>query len=502
MSNNSNDFDKILQNLDSKLESKREVYSGTPQGSKKNFDYDEYMKSYSEKKKREDNEIRKAAEAQQNAFRQNAIRQQEQRRMARRTDEAAGQQQQTPYKNGVYFSNQRPRTAQQTSGPIPADRSSSAGVKKNGRNKKRRKASSGGSRRMTAFKSVAPLLALVLVFTTIFSTFGILCINDVLAINRKDSPVTVTIPENATTDQIIDILDKEGLISQSEFCKVFYKLTSKLKNSKKPEYLAGPYELSADMGLEGMLNVLKGKQNNAETEKLIFPEGYSIYQIFDKLATYGVCKSDYLYTSLDISNYKYNFVPELENSRACYKLEGYLFPDTYEFYIGENPISAIKRFLSTFELKWTEGCRQKAKELGMTTNQVVILASIIQKEAANKSQMAGISSVLHNRLNDPVNYPTLDCDSTYEYVSKYLAPKIGESAAQQYMSLYNTYLCEGLPVGAICNPGMDAIEAALNPSETDYYYFQHDKNGKIYYARNSAEQDKNSFEVARANSAD
>ncbi|MCR4616000.1 MAG: endolytic transglycosylase MltG [Clostridiales bacterium] len=524
----SNDFDKILESLDKKIENKANA-SQEPNKTSYNAGY---TGAYSELHKTSGEEARRVSEAQQNAFRQNAlrqreqnaarqheqdafrqnaIRQQEQRRAAERTQQSrqgqpGEQQYQSPYKNGVYFSNQRPSTAQQSTGSIPVGGSAASTDEGNAKSRGSKSAKKKGSGRKrssaSGFKSVIPLLAVILVFTVLFSTFGIMCINDILAIGKKDAPVTVNIQENMSTNQIIDILDKEGLISQREFCKIFCSLTSKLKNTKTPVYLAGPYELNASMGLEGMLNELKGKQKNAETEKLIFPEGYSVYQIFDKLATYGVCKSDYLYSSIDTSNYKYGFISGLENSKACYKLEGYLFPDTYEFYIGENPISVIKRFLTAFESKWTEGCKQKAKELGLTTNEVIIIASIIQKEAANKSQMVGISSVIHNRLNDPVNYPTLDCDSTYEYVSKYLAPKIGDSAAAQYMPLYNTYKCEGLPAGAICNPGMDAIEAALNPAETDYYYFQHDKNGKIYYARNAAEQDQNSFEVARANSAE
>lgn len=511
----SNDFDRIIESWKNQKDGET---ANTTEKKRNDFDYDSYMKMYAEKAEKQvgrEEAAKKAAAEHQRALQRQAMQQQAARQAAQQqqnyrvsaanikpgqaqeTQQRAAQnnnEQQIHYKNGVYFNAQQPRPAQQGArsaqqGARPAQ-SQPVAKKKN-------------KKKSVAFRSMLPFMLAVLLLTSVISAIGISCINDVLSISKGDeTPVAITIPADATTNDIIAILDEKGLISQGEFCKIFCQLTSKLKNTKAPEYLAGLYYVQSDMGVEEMLNMFKETQTASETEELIFPEGYSIYQIFDKLATFGVCKAEYLYASEEESDFQIDFLSELADSRACFPLEGYMFPDTYEFYINENPTSAIKRFLLNFESKWTEGYKKRAQELGMSMNDVVILASIIQKEAANKSQMAGISSVLHNRLNDPVNYPTLECDSTYEYVTKYLAPKIGDTAAQQYMKIYNTYICEGLPVGAICNPGMDAIEAALNPSDTSYYYFQHDKNGKIYYAESSAEHDKNALEVAKANSAD
>jgi len=118
----------------------------------------------------------------------------------------------------------------------------------------------------------------------------------------------------------------------------------------------------------------------------------------------------------------------------------------------------------------------------MTTNEILTIASIIQKEAAGSTQMKEISSVIHNRLEKSMNYPTLQCDSTALYVTNHLSDLLGESKASPYLSEYDTYMCMGLPKGPICNPGLEAIEAALYPADTDYLYFCHDKSGNVYYA--------------------
>ena len=184
------------------------------------------------------------------------------------------------------------------------------------------------------------------------------------------------------------------------------------------------------------------------------------------------------------------------NSGRYLKAEGYIFPDTYDFYIGENANSVLKKLFSNFTKKWTKEFNSKAKSLGMTQDQIIILASIIQREAKDKSQMQVISSVLHNRLNDSATYPQLQMNSTKEYitaVNKYNV--FSDFYYSIYLDSYNTYSIEGLPPGAICNPGIDAIEAALNPSDTNYHFFCHDAKGNIYLAETAAEHQKNTEKI-------
>ncbi len=348
--------------------------------------------------------------------------------------------------------------------------------------------------------NIITFLSIVIISTVILSSIAISCINDILAINRSSEIVTINIPENANTKEVIKILNENGLVKQRVFCNIFTDLTEKMKKSKKPEYLNGVYYIKSNIGLEAMLNECKSVQVSAETIKLVFPEGWSIYQMIKKIDEYNVCKSDYLYAALAETKFDYPFVSAIKvNDKRTQSLEGYFFPDTYEFFINENANSALRRLVSNFDEKWTDDYTQRTQELGISIDDVITIASIIQKEAANEDQMTLISSVIHNRLAKSSEFPALDCNSTKDYITNFVKPVLGEANANTYMDAYNTYITVGLPPGPICNPGLKAIEAALYPQDTNYYYFQHDDSGKIYMAKTLDEQNKNTMEVLRAN---
>ncbi len=327
----------------------------------------------------------------------------------------------------------------------------------------------------------------IVVASVVLSMYGVSCINDILALNRSDELIEVSIEKDADYGEIIDTLADEGLVRHEWFCK----LLTKFRHFDEKKYINGIYYLTADMGVEGMLNEMLEDQSSDETIRLSFPEGWTIPQIIKKLDENNVCPAEYLYSALESVEFDYGFVSDIPSDGGrCISLEGYVFPDTYDFFvsekqngIGENPNSVIRKFLSNFETKWSEVYQKRAEELGLTMDEVIIIASIIQKEAADKSQMADVSSVIHNRLNNSSAYPTLGCDSTKNYVNTYLKDAFGAGKASVYLNGYDTNSTHlGLPVGPICNPGVSAIEAALNPSETNYYYFCHNNKGKIYLA--------------------
>ena len=202
---------------------------------------------------------------------------------------------------------------------------------------------------------------------------------------------------------------------------------------------------------------------------------------------------------------EYDFITSIEDKEKRFRtLEGYIFPDTYEFYVGENASSVVRRFLNNFDSKWTDEYQEQADKLGLTVDDVVVIASIIQMEAASKDQMADISSVIHNRLNKAAAFPWLDMDSTTAYVTDTIEAQLSSTVEDakklvEYFDLYKTYSpdgCKGLPVGAIANPGNDAIHAALFPSDTNYYYFCHNVDtGEVFYASSDAEHNRNKREA-------
>lgn len=339
------------------------------------------------------------------------------------------------------------------------------------------------------------VISIVLV-TALLSGIGIGCINDVLAINGNDEEVIVTVPENASTSDIIKLLKDAKLIHNKSFCKFF----SGFRGYTKSKYQSGVYYLSTDMGLEGMLDEIKGNNQytSQETVSLSFPEGWTVQQMMDKLVKNEVIESNKKF--LNSLNFEYNYSFLTDSKEVVTQLEGFMFPDTYEFFIGESASSVIRKFLDNFKKKWTTEYQQRADALGMSVNEIVTIASIIEKEAGSSEQMAGVSAVIHNRLKRSVDYPYIQCDSTSNYVTKYITELVGSGKESKYKKYYDTAEKTGLPSGPICNPGEEAIAAALYPDETlDALYFNHDDSGKIYYASNEVDFARNLEEAKKVN---
>lgn len=404
------------------------------------------------------------------------------------------------YKGEIYFSNRKPVKPKPSAPALEKKKPSS----NNGKFKLNSETLKKGLQ-----NGLAIFCAVVIIFTTAFSAFGISCVNDVLALNRSEEKVKVTIPQNATTDDILEILDDNGLIHNKLFCKAYYELFDWFKNINKknkpadPVYLSGVYYVEKNLGLEGFLNRFKSSKKDSDTVWLVFPEGWTIYQIIDKIDKFEVCTKEEMLSAISEADFEFDFVKEIgQNSNRTFTLEGYLYPDTYEFYEKSDANSVIRKLLQGSENKWTDEYEQRRIELGLTRDEVLTIASIIQREAANADQMGKISAVIHNRLNKPASWPTLGCDSTRNYITNSIADRVSPSEALTYQNEYDTYLIQGLPPGPICNPGDDAINAALYPDEdfADYYYFRHDKNGKIYMAKTQAEHDENGNEVLKVNS--
>lgn len=382
-------------------------------------------------------------------------------------------------KNDIYFSNEVNHSTAQRSG------TSSPTKKSRGNVKTKRKSKGVGSTYL--------FFIIVIVVSMIVSIYAILCMNDILAITKTQSSVTITFTQEVKeSSDAIDALADNGLIKCKNFCKLFAVVRDKvIKNSKiGGPYEAGVYYLNGKMGLEGMLVTLQGTTKTSETVKLIFPEGLTVPEIVEKLSENDVCDKSALLSVIQSTSFSYSLVSDLKASDSIpYRLEGFLFPDTYEFYVDESASSTIKKFLENGDKKFTKSNREKAKKMGLSTYEVMTIASIIQKEAANNSQMKTISAVIHNRLKDKVNFPSLGCQSTSDYITNKVAPALSSTSAhtsEYYMTYYNTNTTStvvGLPAGPICNPGKAAINAALNPSDSKAKFFFHDADGNLYTAK-------------------
>ena len=231
------------------------------------------------------------------------------------------------------------------------------------------------------------------------------------------------------------------------------------------------------------------------TVRVTFPEGLTLVQIAEKLEENEVCSASHFIELTNDSAYiqslPYSFISEIDNKELRpYILEGYIFPDTYDFYYGESAERALSRFLSNTEKKLTAEYRQRAEELGYTLDEIITLASIVQEESFTSDSVKNVASVLHNRLSSP-SFSKLQCDVTIHYINDYVTDSKYLSNTAGYAENYNTYKCSGLPIGAITNPGLASIEAALYPAETNYYYFVTDSDWNYYYAETYAQHKVN-----------
>lgn len=386
------------------------------------------------------------------------------------------------YKGEIYFSNVKPVK------PAPQTNSKTKPAKK-----------------PNVYGSLTVFLAVLLIMTTAISAFAISCVNDIVAFGRSDESVMVTVPLDADTNDIINLLADEGLIKQKAFCKLFYTAIDKIKNInkknvKEPVYLSGVYDVEKNMGLEGFLYEFRETQAGKDTVTVSIPEGWSIYQIAERLEKYDVCSKQRFLSSVSGTTFEYDFCKDINaGTSRTLLLEGYLYPNTYEFYVDSDANSVIRKFLDETKEQWSDEYQKQAEKLGYSMDEILTIASIIQREAANTDQMGDISSVIHNRLSHSASWPTICCDSTETYVDKFVSSNVTAAQSMLYAQMYNTYNNAGLPPGPICNPGDDAIHAALFPNDTNYYFFRHDKYGKIYLAVTQAEHDANANKVLRAN---
>lgn len=293
--------------------------------------------------------------------------------------------------------------------------------------------------------------------------------NDILVTDK-----TITISAGETTSQIADQLQAANVIRYP----FFFRLVSRF-GGHDGQYKEGTYLLNGSMGYDRIIKIIKGEVKNGATVKVTFPEGFEFRQIVDRLESEGLIDRDEFIEAASTHVFDYPFLkdlPEREN-----RLEGYLFPDTYLFHKEITPDEIITAMLNRFDEIYTAEYEQRAQELRLTTDEVVTLASIIEREAVGDGDRKDVSSVFHNRL-DSSEYPYLQSCATVQYILQERKPVLSEQDTR-IDSPYNTYINRGLPVGPIASPGKASIEAALYPNDTDYLFFVLGKDGKHIFSQ-------------------
>jgi UPF0755 protein len=229
------------------------------------------------------------------------------------------------------------------------------------------------------------------------------------------------------------------------------------------------------MSMEEIMNLLiEGK---AETVRFTIPEGYDIRRTTAKLSEEGLINAETFAKEIESGQFDYEFLKDTPAGPD--RLEGYLFPETYEIFANANEHDIIDKMLYQFNKVFTEEYYTRAEELGMSVRDVITLASIIEREARVPEDRPVIASVFYNRMK--IDMPLQSC-ATVQYI-------LGEQKSRlttkdtQIESPYNTYLHTGLPPGPIASPGADSIKAALYPADTDYLFFLAKGDGAHVFSR-------------------
>lgn len=351
--------------------------------------------------------------------------------------------------------------------------------------KKKKKRKKKGKVNNSLFGGVI-LVVVILTVSLVLAVGGISMGMEYYGIGKTDEDIRFNIPAGSTNDEIADILVNEGVIKN----KKLFMLA--LKIEKPAAIYPGDITLQPSSGYSEIIENLSQMRESYKTVSITFTEGESLLEIANKLEKNEVCSAEDFLFEFN-KNQGYDFENDIDdNGDMFYRMEGYFYPDTYEFYVEDSASNVTKKLREQFEKKY-ETVKSKIKNSGMSLNEVMTLASIVQLEAASESEMPKVASVFLNRLDDPDTYPMLQSDTTTNYINNVIKVEADNTASiEHYTECYDTYQCKGLPAGPICNPGMAAINAVLDPKKTDYYYFCNNlKTGETFYAKTLDEHEEN-----------
>lgn len=357
------------------------------------------------------------------------------------------------------------------------------------------------------FISSMILIALVVVIGVTGARIVWLWADDLLALTKEDREVTVTISDGDTMDDIANKLKDAGLVRYPALFNAYCKLTD-----SREKISAGEFKLNEMYDYHALVSGMSSYSSNRTELSVMIPEGYECRQIFALLEKNQICtvaELEKAAKTIELNDFWFlDGITEADRENP-YCLEGFLFPDTYNFYMSDDPERVLRKFLRNFENRFSDEMLDAIEELNqqigkklsgfgydetyiksqyLTIRDVVNVAAMIERETAGSGESATIASVIYNRLCNP-NYPYLNIDATIQYA-------LGERKANlsyedlEIDSPYNTYRNTGLPIGPIANPGLNSLKAAVWPEDTDYYYYALGNDGVHHFSRNAEEHQK------------
>lgn len=334
---------------------------------------------------------------------------------------------------------------------------------------------------------MAIVIAIIIVIVGGFTYYNV----NLQAVSKNSETVDVTIEEGMNVSKIINLLNKNGLIKNTNVFKLYVKI-NKVSNIQ-----AGEYELNKNMDAKAIINKLKEGPKDS-TINITFIEGKNMRWIASKIAEKTSNTEEEVFEKLSDEAYldkliqKYWFLTdEIKNQNIYYSLEGYLFPDTYNFEKDVTVDKIFEKMLDEME-EQLKPYKDEIEKSTISVHKILTVASIIELESSNDGDKANVSSVIYNRLNKNMS---IGSDVTTYYAIK--VDMSERNLTSKDLNTSNPYNTRGpnmngkLPVGPIASVSASSIKAALYPTSTDYMYFVADKNGKVYFAKTLEEHNKN-----------
>lgn len=352
-------------------------------------------------------------------------------------------------------------------------------------------------KKTTRKKRIVPLYLKILIYVVVVSLLSVglgfaawECAQDVLAFGRSSDTVQVTIDDGMTLDDIAQMLQDQGLIKYPWLFKLYCNFTHSA-DSMSP----GTYQLQYNYDYHALNSGMRKNSANRTEVTVTIPEGRTCAQIFALMEEKGVCSAEELKKCAAETEFDYWFLEGIAYGQEN-RLEGFLFPDTYYFYLNDDAERVLNKLLANFNRKFSEDAQAQLETLNtaladrlaargydqsyidanrITVYRLITVASMVEKETAGANESANIASVIYNRLCRPADYPYLNIDATVIYG---LGGINGSLTYEQTQidGPYNTYTRQGLPAGPISNPGLSSISAALNPADTNYYFYALDES--------------------------
>ncbi|MCR1897964.1 endolytic transglycosylase MltG [Irregularibacter muris] len=299
----------------------------------------------------------------------------------------------------------------------------------------------------------------------------------------------IEIPQGYSMEKIATLLEKEGIIKN----KFAFQAAVFLEN-KRGKLQSGTYALNSSASTKEIIHRISNGEVISHSVKVTIPEGYELSMIAERLEEKGLTtKEKFLEAAQQIDQYNYSFLKEIPKDRKQ-PLEGYLFPDTYEFSKDISEEKIIETMLNRFNRAFKDEYYERAQELDMSTDDIIIMASLVEREARQEEERALIAGVYYNRLE--INM-LLQCDATVQYALEDRKSRLLYSDLK-IDSPYNTYKYPGLPIGPISSVGEASLKAALYPENSPYLYYVAQSNGSHIFSKTLDEHNRAKQQVANS----